>query len=166
MKTRSKLRSCALSGIFLLFAIPVLVWLGFFFWSANFGVRKDIIQIFPNAEIYTASSPNMGSGGIWQALMPEGYLLPGVRADVVVRGFGDEVSFEDLGNLNVSSLQVFNCKIKKWEELLLKEPQGMCIRITDSTFIGGDDESRRMLMRFRREDSATGEIYYFFGNAP
>lgn len=165
MKNRSKLRSCLLTGIFLLFGIPILVWISVFFWCANFGTQKDILRIFPTAEVYLAPAPGMGQGGIWQALMPEGYLFPGAIADVSIKGIGEEISFEGLENLNISNLHVFNCKIKNWQVLLL-EPQNMCVEITDSSFIGGDEKSRRMLVRFRREDSVSGEVYYLFGNAP
>lgn len=166
MKNRSKLRSCLLTGIFLLFGIPILVWISVFFWCANFGTQKDILRIFPTAEVYLAPAPGMGQGGIWQALMPEGYLSPGAIADVTIKGTGEEISFEGLGNLNISTLQVFNCKINNWESFLLKEPQHLSIRVIDSSFIGGDEKSRRMLVRFRREDSVSGEVYYLFGNAP
>jgi hypothetical protein len=88
--------------------------------------------------------------------------LEGVRAVVVIKG--GEVSFKVLGNMNISSLHVTNCKISDWEAVVLNEPLGMGIYVSDSTFVGGDDEYRRMLMKFRKEDSVTGEILYHFGS--
>lgn len=162
MKGPSPLRPVAYAIIGLIVGLPILAWLGAFIECVRSGSRNDILRAFPNAEIRPAYAPNLGAGGFMQALMPKGYLLEGVRAVVVIKG--GEVSFKVLGNMNISSLHVTNCKISDWEAVVLNEPLGMGIYVSDSTFVGGDDEYRRMLMKFRKEDSVTGEILYHFGS--
>ncbi|MEO5712713.1 MAG: hypothetical protein ABIT37_04420 [Luteolibacter sp.] len=144
----------------------VLTWIGLLIWSAEFGARKEIIKQFPTAKLYPENAPNLGLVGLLQALMPEGFVLPGIRADVVIEANGTKVSFRDLQKLKIGYFRVSGCKIEDWENLINNKYGNMYILITDTEFIGGDIKSRERLESYKKEDLADGVTCYSFGNAP
>ena len=163
-KKKDSCLSCGLIFISIPTAVIILLWIATFYQCVYHGPRKDILRIFPNAEIRVAHYFDPFQPGIVQdLLMPEGYILPGVRADVFFDGEGKLVSFKDIERLNgtVSNLNIKNCRITDWEEFVLHPTKYMGIRIEGSTFIGGNGESRAVLERFRRIEIPS--IEYKFG---
>ena len=165
MKTNSKTRSCLLIGMILPIILLVVIWLGLVVWSSEFGARRAIIEQFPSAKLYPENTSRNGLGDPFQTLMPEGFILPGIRADVVIYGKGTEISFKKLHELNIGYLRVIGCRINDWDCLITGELGDVYVLITDSEFVGGDIESRETLSSHKVEPAVEGDTCYSFGNA-